>query len=116
MSTRPEATATMDIESGQPRTVDPDHANCKALGQVLDRIGHKWTVMVDGALSKGPMRFNALLRLIDGVSHRMPTLTENRREISWLTGRDSNPDTVVRSVFGSTVERSTVSRTLTGHV
>ena len=35
----------------------------------------KWTVMVVGGLSKGPMRFNALLRLIGGVSHRMLTLT-----------------------------------------
>ena len=30
---------------------------------------------VVGGLSKGPMRFNALLRLIGGVSHRMLTLT-----------------------------------------
>jgi DNA-binding HxlR family transcriptional regulator len=56
---------------GQARTVDPDHANCKALGQVLDRIGDKWTVMVLGALSKGPMRFNALLRLISPSSNSM---------------------------------------------
>lgn len=52
-----------------------DHARCKALGRVLDRIGDKWTIMVVGALSNGPMRFNALQRLIDGVSHRMLTLT-----------------------------------------
>ena len=67
--------ATQAKRIGQARTVDPDHANCKALGQVLDRIGDKWTVMVVGALSKGPMCFNALLRLIDGMSHRMLTMT-----------------------------------------
>ena len=59
----------------QADVADPDHAHCKALGQLLDRIGDKWTGMVAGALSKGPMRFNARLRLIDGVSHRMLTLT-----------------------------------------
>ena len=69
------------------RAADPDHANCKALGQVLDRIGDKWTVMVVGALSKGPMRFNALLRLIDGVSHRMLTLTLRGLEHDGLVKR-----------------------------
>jgi DNA-binding HxlR family transcriptional regulator len=59
----------------QARPPEHEHASCKALGQVLDRIGDKWTVMVVGGLSKGPMRFNALLRLIGGVSHRMLTLT-----------------------------------------
>lgn len=39
-------------------------AECPALGQVLDLIGDKWTVMVVGALSKCPMRFNSIMRLI----------------------------------------------------
>jgi hypothetical protein len=30
-----------------------DHGDCRAVLQVLDRIGDKWTVMVVGALSKG---------------------------------------------------------------
>ena len=50
-------------------------ANCKALGQILDRIADKWTIMVVGVLSHGPMRFNALQRSIPGISHRMLTLT-----------------------------------------
>lgn len=52
-----------------------DHSECRALVQILDRIGDKWTVMVVGALAEGPMRFNSILRLIGGVSHRMLTLT-----------------------------------------
>jgi DNA-binding HxlR family transcriptional regulator len=79
--------ATQANRVSQARTVDPAHANCKALGQVLDRIGDKWTVMVVGALSKGPMRFNALLRLIDGVSHRMLTLTLRGLERDGLVKR-----------------------------
>lgn len=50
-------------------------ANCKAVGQILDRIGDKWTVMVVGCLSGGPMRFTAIQRTIPGLSHRMLTLT-----------------------------------------
>ncbi|HEX8408043.1 MAG TPA: helix-turn-helix domain-containing protein [Thermoanaerobaculia bacterium] len=68
-----------------------DHANCKALGQLLDRIGDKWTVMVVGALSRGPMRFNALQRLIGGVSHRMLTLTLRGLESDGLVKRTVYP-------------------------
>ena len=70
---------------------DHEHAQCKALGRVLDRIGDKWTVMVVGGLSKGPMRFNALLRLIDGVSHRMLTLTLRGLEHDGLVKRTVYP-------------------------
>src|SRR5687767_8762259 len=79
--------ATQAKRIGQARTVASDHASCKALGQVLDRVGDKWTVMVVGGLSKGPMRFNALLRLIGGVSHRMLTLTLRGLEHDGLVKR-----------------------------
>lgn len=68
-----------------------DHSHCKALGRVLDRIGDKWTVMVVGALSRGPVRFNALLRLIGGVSHRMLTLTLRGLEQDGLVKRTVYP-------------------------
>ena len=51
-------------------------ADCRALGQIIDRVADKWAVMVIGHLSGGEtMRFNALMRAIPGVSHRMLTLT-----------------------------------------
>ena len=62
-------------------------ANCKALGRVLDRIGDKWTIMVVGALSDGPMRFNTLQRTVPGVSHRMLTLTLRGLERDGLVKR-----------------------------
>jgi len=64
-----------------------DPVDCRAVGQVLDRIGDKWTVMVVGALSKGPMRFNAIMRFIGGVSHRMLTLTLRNLESDGLVTR-----------------------------
>ena len=54
---------------------DHDVAECRGLAQIIDRVGDKWTVMVVGNLSTGPLRFNALMRAIPGVSHRMLTLT-----------------------------------------
>lgn len=68
-----------------------DHAKCRALGQVLDLIGDKWTVMVVGALSKGPMRFNSLMRLIGAVSHRMLTITLRSLERDGLVKRTAYP-------------------------
>jgi DNA-binding HxlR family transcriptional regulator len=68
-----------------------DHAECRALGQTLDRIGDKWTVMAVGTLSKGPMRFNAMMRTIGGVSHRMLTLTLRGLERDGLVKRTAYP-------------------------
>lgn len=65
----------------------PDADTCKALGNILDRVGDKWAVMVVGNLSNGPMRFNALQRAIAGVSHRMLTLTLRGLERDGLVRR-----------------------------
>jgi DNA-binding HxlR family transcriptional regulator len=64
-----------DVITISPAIPEDDHGRCHALGAVLDRIGDKWAIMVVGALSRGPMRFNALKRQIGGVSQRMLTLT-----------------------------------------
>jgi DNA-binding HxlR family transcriptional regulator len=57
------------------REVTPGPSDCRALADILARVGDKWTVMLIGALSERPMRYNALRRLIDGISQRMLTLT-----------------------------------------
>ncbi|NSL53794.1 winged helix-turn-helix transcriptional regulator [Uliginosibacterium aquaticum] len=68
-----------------------EHEQCRRLAKVLDRIGDKWTVMIIGALSRGPMRFNALRRLIGGVSQRMLTLTLRGLERDGLVTRTVYP-------------------------
>ncbi|WP_075657433.1 helix-turn-helix domain-containing protein [Pseudochrobactrum sp. B5] len=68
-----------------------DHETCKALGQILDRIGDKWTIMVVGVLSSGPVRFNAMMKTIGGVSHRMLTLTLRSLERDGLVSRTAYP-------------------------
>jgi DNA-binding HxlR family transcriptional regulator len=93
------------------RLVTPDQAqegaaNCKALGQVLDRIGDKWTIMVVGVLSHGPMRFNALQREIPGLSHRMLTMTLRGLERDGL---------VKRTAFATIPPRVDYELTAVGH-
>ena len=68
------ATSRLDLMEAGPGA--PSKDECRGLAQIIDRVGNKWTVMVVGHLSEhGLMRFNALLRAIPGVSHRMLTLT-----------------------------------------
>jgi DNA-binding HxlR family transcriptional regulator len=68
-----------------PSTVCP-------LGQIIDRIGDKWTVLVVGYLSEQPVvRFNALMHAIPGISHRMLTLTLRGLERDGLVKRTSYP-------------------------
>lgn len=80
----------MKRQSVTQQPTEPDqasHDECRAAGQVLDRIGDKWTVMVVGILSQGPIRFNALMRAIGGVSHRMLTVTLRALERDGLVKR-----------------------------
>lgn len=67
-------------------------ADCRALGEIIDRIADKWAVMVVGHLSDGgTMRFNALMRAIPGVSHRMLTLTLRALQRDGIVRRTAFP-------------------------
>ncbi|MDO3506235.1 winged helix-turn-helix transcriptional regulator [Ralstonia pseudosolanacearum] len=67
--------------------VDDPYAEFHVVLEVLDRVGDKWTVTAIGALSEGPMRFNAIMRAIRGISHRMLTLTLRGLERDGLVSR-----------------------------
>lgn len=78
-----------------------EHADCRALAEILDRVGDKWTVMVVGTLSAGPVRFNALRR-IGGVSQRMLTLTLRGLERDGLVRRTVFPTVPPRVEYALT--------------
>lgn len=73
------------------RTHVTDHTGCRAVADTLARIGDKWTVLVVGSLSKGPLRYNELNRAIDGISQRMLTLTLKGLEQDGLVTRTLYP-------------------------
>jgi DNA-binding HxlR family transcriptional regulator len=62
-------------------------ADCRAISDVLARIGDKWSVLVVTRLGQGPMRFNELRRAIGGISQRMLTLTLRGLERDGLVTR-----------------------------
>ena len=71
--------------------VDPYAAGCPSR-QVLDRIGDRWTVLVVGSLSQGPLRFSELARRIEGISQKMLTQTLRGLERDGLVVRTVHPE------------------------
>ena len=55
-----------------------DSGNCRAVADVLARIGDKWTVYIVNLLSNGPMRFNEIRRAVSAISQRMLSLDAAR--------------------------------------
>jgi DNA-binding HxlR family transcriptional regulator len=74
----------------KPRHTDLP-ADCRAIGDVLARVGDKWSVLVVTKLGDGPVRFNELRRTIGGISQRMLTLTLRGLERDGLVTRTVFP-------------------------
>jgi DNA-binding HxlR family transcriptional regulator len=49
--------------------------DCRAVSEILQRVGDKWTVLVVGKLGNGSMRFNELRAAVGGISQKMLTTT-----------------------------------------
>src|SRR5437762_10409673 len=65
--------------------------DCRAVSEVLARVGDKWTVLVVGVLGDGPKRFNELRRALGSISQRMLTLTLRGLERDGLVTRTMFP-------------------------
>ena len=65
--------------------------DCRAISDVLSRVGDKWSVLVVTKLGAGPLRFNELRRSIGGISQRMLTLTLRGLERDGLVTRTVFP-------------------------
>jgi DNA-binding HxlR family transcriptional regulator len=73
-----------------PRNTEvPDE--CRVVREILDRVGDKWSLYTVGSLKDGPKRFNELMRLVNGISQRMLTLTLRGLERDGLVTRKAFP-------------------------
>ena len=68
---------------------EPDE--CRAVSELLGRVGDKWTVLVVATLGDGPKRFNELRRALGSISQRMLTLTLRGLERDGLLTRTVFP-------------------------
>src|SRR6187399_2933530 len=90
---------------GIPGTLHvPD--DCRAVSEVLSRVGDKWTILVVGELGQGRKRFNEIRRALGSISQRMLTLTLRGLERDGL---------VTRTVFPTVPPRVDYELTDLGH-
>src|SRR5438132_12646472 len=80
--------------------------DCRAVSEVLSRVGDKWTILVVGELGNGPKRFNEIRRALGSISQRMLTLTLRGLERDGL---------VTRTVFPTIPPRVDYELTKLGH-
>ena len=65
--------------------------DCRAVSEVLARVGDKCTILVVGELGNGPRRFNEIRRALGSISQRMLTLTLRGLERDGLVTRTVFP-------------------------
>ncbi len=84
------ARKTQEGTSVLPRNLhEPE--DCRAVSEVLARVGDKWTVLVVSTLGDGPKRFNELRKALGSISQRMLTLTVRALERDGLVTRTVFP-------------------------
>jgi DNA-binding HxlR family transcriptional regulator len=79
-----------------------DNPASAVIRDVLSRVGDKWSLLVIGLLHDRPMRFTALQRQVDGISHRMLTQTLRNLERDGLVSRTAYAEVPPRVEYAAT--------------
>lgn len=79
-----------------------DHPDCRAISDVLQRVGDKWTVLVVSQLGERTMRFNELRRTIGNISQKMLTTTLRDLEQDGFVTRTVYPEVPPRVDYALT--------------
>jgi DNA-binding HxlR family transcriptional regulator len=79
-------------------TTEPQHlhADCRRVGDILARVGDKWTILLLMAIGDRRMRFGELHRAINGISQRMLTVTLRKLEHDGILIRTVYPTIPLR--------------------
>lgn len=65
--------------------------DCRPVGEILNQIGGKWTVLIINLLSDGPKRFSEIRRQIGGISQKVLTATLRELEMDGFVTRTVTP-------------------------
>jgi len=65
--------------------------DCRPVGEILNQIGGKWTVLIINVLSGGAMRFSEIKREIGGISQKVLTATLRDLEMDGFLTRTVTP-------------------------
>ncbi len=82
----------------------------RAVRDLMDRVGDKWSLLIIGTLSTGRLRFSELQRSIPGVSQRMLTLKLRSLQRDGLLSRTVHAEVPPRVEYDLTA----MGRTLIG--
>src|SRR6476646_5181325 len=66
-------------------------SDCRAVSEILSRVGDKWSVLVVKLLGDGSLRFNELRHRIGGISQKMLTTTLRGLERDGFVTRTVTP-------------------------
>lgn len=93
---------------------EPTHESveCRAVNDVLSRVGDKWSVLIISMLGPERRRFNELKRMVAGISQRMLTLSLRGLERDGIVKRTVTPSTPPRVDY----ELTPLGRSLLGTV
>lgn len=69
----------------------PQPHDCRPVGEILDQIGGKWTVLIINRLGGGPLRFSEIKRELNGISQKMLTATLRDLERDGFVHRTVTP-------------------------
>jgi DNA-binding HxlR family transcriptional regulator len=85
-----------------PRPHDMDAQDCRAMQDMLDMVGRRWTGAVLLACTRGARRFGEYRRLVAGISDRL--LSQRLRELEslGLLERQVIPTTPVQVLYHPT--------------
>ncbi|MGC5171447.1 winged helix-turn-helix transcriptional regulator [Microbacterium sp. DT81.1] len=107
----------MSIPVDKPEPKSPYESTCegapssrdgRAVRNVLDRVGDKWSLLIIVTLQGGRLRFSELQRHIPGISQRMLTLTLRGLERDGLLTRTVHAEVPPRVEYDLT----SIGRTL----
>lgn len=102
MAHRQEGTSVLPGDPSVPGPMAHLAGECHRVGEVLARIGDKWSVMIIMLLRDSPMRFNDLKRSIGGISQRMLTVTLRALEREGIVNRTVSPSIPPRVEYALT--------------
>jgi DNA-binding HxlR family transcriptional regulator len=68
-----------------------DTSNCHPVGEMLNQIGGKWTMLIINELSDGPLRFSQIKRQVVGISQKVLTATLRELEKDGFLTRTVTP-------------------------
>ena len=92
---------------------DNDASTVAFVREVFGRLGEKWPLRVLDELAAGPQRFTALEGALEGISHRVLTVTLRTLETDGMITRTSYPEAPPRVEYEMTaLGESFLSQTL----